>query len=310
MRHASRLSALRSGFVTRRLAPTALAAAACLIAAPAFANAAAASREFPFEELPQPDMDNVFDGDYVIVAIGGGYVPDYSGADEYDIGYGGAVRGEVGGIGFATRGLGLELDWSPDIPGPVGVSFGPDIRYKRSRSGSVKDEVVDLLPRLDKTVELGFGAGVSVRNVLTPVDSISLSGGTRWDVSGQGAGQSASLSLSYFTALSQSMGAGLSLSTGWADGEYADYYWSITPEASAATGGQLPVYDAKGGFKDVGAWVYGGVDLDGDFRNGGFGVAVSLGYERLVGSAADTPIVAMRGSPDQFSALFGVGYVF
>lgn len=292
-----------------------LAAASCLLvaagqAAPAFANAAASSGDLRFEELPQPDIDSVFDGDYVIVAVGGGYVPDYSGADEYDIGYGGAVRGEMGGIGFATRGLGLELDWSPKIEGPLSVSFGPDIRFKGTRSGSVKDDVVDLLPKLRKTVELGFGAGVSVKNVLTSADSISLSGGTRWDVSGRGAGQSASLSLSYFTALSTSMGAGLSLSTGWADGDYADYYYSITPEASVATGGQLPVYDAKGGFKDVGARLYGGMDLDGDFRNGGFGVAASLGYERLVGSAADTPIVAMRGTPDQFSALVGVGYVF
>lgn len=278
-------------------------------AAPAFASAASSS-DLRFEELPQPEIDGAFDGDYVIVAVGGGYVPDYSGADEYDIGYGGAVRGEVGGVGFATRGIGLELDFSPKIKGPLSVSFGPDIRFKGTRSGSVKDDVVDLLPDLRKTVELGFGAGLSVKNVLTPADSISLSGGTRWDVSGHGAGQSASLSLSYFTALSTSMGAGLSLSTGWADGDYADYYYSISPEASAATGGQLPVFNGKSGFKDVGARLYGGIDLDGDFRNGGFGLAASLGYERLVGSAADTPIVEMRGDPDQFSALIGVGYVF
>ncbi|WP_066555311.1 MipA/OmpV family protein [Croceicoccus bisphenolivorans] len=275
-------------------------------ATPAFAN----SSDTQAGDFAQPNLDDAFDGDYAIVAVGAGYVPDYDGSDDYGFQFGGAVRGEVSGIGFATRGIGIELDVMPDLPGDIDVSFGPDLRYRKVRTGSVDDAVVDLLPKLKSTVELGFGAGVSVKNVLTPLDSISLSGGTRWDISGHGGGQSISAQVSYFTALSQGMGAGLSVGTSWHDGKYADYYYSITPEGSAATGGALPVYDAKGGMKSWDARAYYGIDLDGNFRNGGFGIAAAISYERLVNSAAETPIVSMRGSHNQFAVLAGIGYVF
>ena len=116
--------------------------------------------------------------------------------------------------------------------------------------------------------------------------------------------------IAYFTALDRGSGVGVSLGATWVDGAYARYYYSITPEGSAATGGQLPVYAARSGVKDWGATLYYGVDLDGDFRNGGFGIAAALGYERLLNSAAETPIVSLRGDRDQFLALVGVGYTF
>lgn len=281
-------------------------AIACMIATPALANADAPQ----LDDLAQPLLDDVFDGDYAIVAVGAGYLPDYEGSNDYGVMPGVAARGSVGGIGFATRGIGLELDLIPNLPGNVEVSFGPDIRYRTVRSGSVKDDVVDLLPRLDKTVELGFGAGVSVKNVLTPVDSIALSASTRWDVSGHGAGQSISAQLSYFTALSPGMGAGLSAGTTWVNGDYADYYYAISPAGSAATGGQLPTYDADSGFKDWEVRAYYGFDFDGDFRNGGLGLALALSYERLLNSAADTPLTAMRGDANQYAAMIGLGYAF
>lgn len=261
-------------------------------------------------EIEQPDLKGVYTGDYVIVAIGAGYTPDYEGADEYDVQFGGAVRGSFKGIGFKTKGIGLELDLVPDLPGDIELSFGPEIQYRATRSGSVKDEVVDLLPKLDKTVEAGFGAGVSFKKLLTPLDTLSFGYGMSWEISGHGAGRSSHASVSYFTALSEGMGAGVSLGTSWVNDDYADYYYGITPEASAATGGALPAYDAKSGIKDWNARAYWGMDLDGDFRNGGWGIAASFGYERLVNSAAETPIVSMRGDRNQYQAIVGLGYAF
>ncbi len=277
------------------------------------ATSAAASldgRLTDFPDIPAGEIDSVFDGDYVIVAAGAGYIPDYEGSNDYTTQFGGVARGSVGGIGFATRGLGLELDLVPNLPGNVEVSFGPDVRYRMTRSGSVKDDVVNLLPRLDKTLEAGFGAGVSVKKLLTPADSLSLNTGMRWDVSGSGAGRQTTLSLSYFTALSTGMGAGASVGTSWVDDDYAQYYYGITPEGSAATGGLLPAYTAQGGRKDTNAKVYYGFDFDGDFRNGGFGMGVAVTYERLRGSAAETPITSLRGDRDQYGGFVALGYAF
>lgn len=271
----------------------------------------AAAKNAPQERgFEQPDFDEVYDGDYVILAAGVVYVPEYDGADEYVVRYGPAARGSFKGIGFKTRGPGLELDIAPDLPGDIDISFGPEISYSGTRSGSVKDDVVDLLPKLDKVFELGFDGGVSIKKVITPLDSLSLGIGSSWDISGKGAGQSASVSLSYFTALSEGSGAGVSVGFDWMDGDYADYYFGITPEGSAATGGQLPAYDAKSGIKDWDAKLYYGIDLDGNFRNGGWGVAASVGYERLLNSAAETPITSIRGDRDQYSALIAIGYAF
>ncbi len=293
---------------TRTVMTSAAFAAAVLFSSAAHANAAAVDRQ-PLR-LEQPDLEEVYDGDYVIVALGAGYVPDYEGADEYGVQVGGAVRGSVAGIAFKTSGIGLELDLIPNLPGDIELSFGPEIQYSAVRTGSVKDEIVDMLPELDSTVELGFSAGISKKNLLTPVDSLALSYGMRWDVSGKGAGRQSRISLSYFTALSKGMGAGVSVGASWHDDKWADYYYTITPEGSAATDGALPVYEADGGMKDWDAKAYWGMDLDGDFRNGGFGIATSLVYERLQGSAAETPIVSMRGDRDQFMVLAGVGYAF
>lgn len=303
----SAASRLRLSKAVGRSVAAAVIGASCFAASPALANAAADARLADFAD---PDLKGTFEGDYVIVAVGSGYVSDYDGSDDYGFELGGALRGEVGGIGFATRGIGLELDLIPNLPGNVELSFGPDVRYSMTRSGKVDDEIVNLLPRLDKTVEAGFGAGISVKNVITPLDSISLSTGARWDISGNGAGRSTSLQLSYFTALSPGMGAGISAGTSWADDKYADYYYSVTPEGSAATGGALPVYEAKGGRKDWDVKVYYGLDFDGDFRNGGFGIAAALSYERLRGSAAETPLTSLRGDRNQYAALIGLGYIF
>jgi outer membrane protein len=75
-------------------------------------------------------------------------------------------------------------------------------------------------------------------------------------------------------------------------------YFSITP-AQALTSG-LPAYNAGGGVYSYGA----GGQLE-YFFNQHWQVHGLLEYERLAGAAADSPLVTMRGSPNQFT--FGVG---
>ena len=80
-------------------------------------------------------------------------------------------------------------------------------------------------------------------------------------------------------------------------------YFSITPSQSVSSG--LPVYDAKGGVRSVGA--------GGQVRylwNPQWGTHVFVEYERLTGDARNSPLITQRGTPDLWTFGFGVTYSF
>lgn len=87
------------------------------------------------------------------------------------------------------------------------------------------------------------------------------------------------------------------------DDNYQDSYFSVTPAVAAATG--LPAYDAGGGFHAVG--VVAGLTY---MLNRNWGLYGYAGYDRLIGDAADSPIVRTYGSRDQYSAGLGIFYSF
>lgn len=300
----------------RRAVPAYAALAAALPAALAGALAGA----LPFASVPAhaqavqdapPDIDNAFSGDYITVAVGGIYQSDYEGSDDYQIGPAAGFRARVSGIGIATRGIGLVADFIPNASGQkVAYSLGPVVTYRANRSNDIDDPVVEALGELDATVEAGVNLGVQFRGVLTPVDSFSIGTDVRWDVSGNGGGRLISPGIGYFTVLSRGAGAGITLGADHVSGKYADYNYSVSPAGSAATGGALPVYDARGGWKNIGARVMGGFDFDGDIGNGGLAAGGMISYERLLNSAAETPITALRGDRDQWRFALGLGYTF
>jgi outer membrane protein len=84
-------------------------------------------------------------------------------------------------------------------------------------------------------------------------------------------------------------------------------YFSITPlESSSSTIAglpRLPVYNVSGGFYSYGA----GTQLE-YFFNDQWAAHAIVEYERLTDSAANSPLVIQRGSPNQFT--FGVGATY
>jgi MipA family protein len=86
-------------------------------------------------------------------------------------------------------------------------------------------------------------------------------------------------------------------------------YFSITPvqSANSTVAGlpALPVYHASGGFYSYGAG--GQVEY---FFNPQWATYGYVEYERLTGSAADSPLVIQRGSPNQFTFALGARYSF
>lgn len=80
-------------------------------------------------------------------------------------------------------------------------------------------------------------------------------------------------------------------------------YFNVTPTQSLLSG--LPVYNTSGGFY---SWGVGGqVDY---FYNPQWSFYALMEFERISDSAAGSPIVTVRGSPDQYTFGLGISYSF
>lgn len=156
----------------------------------------------------------------------------------------------------------------------------------RNRVSRIKDPVVKSLGKLDTAVEVGANAGVTVYDLLTGYDSITLSADAKWDVVGAHKGMTWSPSISYFTPLSRGMVVNLSLSAEHMDDDFADYYFTVSPAQGLASG--LPAFSADGG---LAAFAIGG-------------------YSRMLGDAKRTPLTSIRGDADQWTIGAGLAFTF
>ena len=255
------------------------------------------------------DNAGVFAGDHLTVGLGAVYRPSYEGSDDYVLSPLPAVRGSFRGIGINPRAGGIALDLIDDggTPGP-NFSLGPAARLRMARDGGVKDEVVKLLPDLDTAVEVGAALGITLPGLLNPYDGLSFSSDIHWDIAGAHGGMTIAPSVSYFTPLSQGIVAAASIGAEYANGDFMDYYFSLGPAASAATG--LPAFAADGGWKSAGGQMLLGFDLNGNLLDGGFALFVFGSYSRMLGDAADSPFTSIRGSADQWAGGAGLAYTF
>ncbi|WP_338465953.1 MipA/OmpV family protein [Novosphingobium sp. ZN18A2] len=262
------------------------------------------------QSAPPPDNEpNIFDGDFLVVGAGVVVTPRYEGADSTMITPAAGVAGRIAGIGISPRDSGIALNF---IPAPrnakVRFQLGPVGVYNDNRDAHSGDAVVDKLHPLDDTFEAGIATGFSVQRVLNPYDSVSMGVDVRWDTSGHDGARLVSVGGTYLTPVSRAQIVALSVAMDFVNDGWADYTYSVSPADSVASG--LPVYSAKGGMKDWGLRFYTGYDLDGNLLNGGFALVAGMGYTRLTGSAAETPITALRGSRDQWMGGVGLAYTF
>ena len=89
----------------------------------------------------------------------------------------------------------------------------------------------------------------------------------------------------------------------WSNDRYQDAWFGITPADAIASG--LPAYDPGGGIHAVGVTASFETQLSPRW-----GIQTYAKYDRLVGDAADSPIVTVLGSRDQFSGGLGLTYTF
>lgn len=251
---------------------------------------------------------SVYSGDYLMIGGGALYGPSYDGSDDYVIDPVPVIQGRLLGIGINARPGGLSLDLIPDAGKKVSFALGPSARLRANRAVHIKDPVVERLGKLKRAIEVGASAGVSFNQLLNPYDSLSLGLDARWDINGAHRGMALNPAVSYLTPLSRGIAVMVGADAEWADDKFMDYYFSVTPAGSAASG--LPAFQAKGGWRRAGGSALVGFDLDGELANGGLALAAFGSYSRLLNDAARSPIVSIRGSRDQWIGGVGLGFVF
>jgi len=270
--------------------------AAALVSAPAFAQDAG---------------DTALEGDYLTVGVGGVYNPSYWGSDDYVVTPVPVIQGNIKGIGINPRAGGVALDLIPDADDArIGFSLGPVAGYTGNRHRQIKDRVVKRTGKLDDAIELGVTAGVTGYKLLNDYDQLSLSADVRWDVAGAYKGMVWSPSLTYVTPLSKGSLVTLNVSAHHGDGKFNRYYYSVTPQQSLATAGELPVYNAKKGWDSFNVGLLGAYDLDGNLLNGGLAIFAVGSYGKMLNDGKDTPFTRIRGDADQWIGGLGVGYTF
>ena len=272
-----------------------LALTALLAATPALAQTRSA--------MPDPNDQS----DTFTLAGGAGYIPDYEGSDDYKIIPVVQLRGRLSGISFSTRGTFLYVDVVPRGDGKLELDLGPIVGARLNRTGKVDDDLVDALPELDTAIEVGGFAGITYHGITNPYDALSFRVDVVKDIAGAHGSTLVTPTIDFGTPLSRTTYVGLSLSGEWAGGDYADYYYSITPAAALASG--LPVYDADGGFKQWKLGLLLNQSLSGDLTKG-WSIFGAGSYAKLSGDFKDAPIVDLRGSSSQWVGALGVAYTF
>jgi outer membrane scaffolding protein for murein synthesis (MipA/OmpV family) len=272
---------------------------AILVASAAFAMPAAAQEE---------------DHNSLTIGVGVAAVPTYEGSDDYRVLPLPQLRGKVADRSFWTRGPALYVDALPDTDSEGwDIELGPVVgaRFDRSSRKAINDRQVEALGKRDVAIEVGGFVGFGKTGVITSAyDNLSARVAVTKDVAGAHDSIIVTPQIEYFTPLSTRSFVGLGLSADYVGKKFGRYYFDVTPAGSAASG--LPVYSRAGdkaGFRRMTASLAGGYSLSGDLRRGWalFGV---VGYSRMLGRYADSPVVAIAGSRNQWIGALGVGYTF
>jgi outer membrane scaffolding protein for murein synthesis (MipA/OmpV family) len=279
---------------------------ACALLAACIASPAFAQDQPTAAGMPSPE--EVANKDMVTVAVGGAITPDYEGSDDYRIIPAAAIRGKVGGISFNTRGTYLFVDV---VPGNAKIDFdaGPIVGLRLNTRRNIEDDIVKLLPKRKRAIEVGAFAGLSFHGLTNPYDSLGLRVDVLHDVAGAHKSTTFSPNLEFSTPLSTKTYASVSVGAEFVSNRFADYYYSISPADSVASGGVLLPFNASGGMKNWKAGLLLNQSITGNLLHG-FSVFGLGQYSRLVRDFKRSPIVSERGSASQWIGALGLAYTW
>lgn len=233
------------------------------------------------------------------LGIGAGFAPDYEGSDDYET--------------VPTWLLSASNLYHPDayvtLAGPVLRSnFVPHPQFRAGLAAQwvddrddVDDDAVEELGGTDTALLLGATVGWDFL-ANQPV-SLTAAADIRYDVA-HGNGYLVTPRLTYANVWPESrFSVAAELFGNWASDDYMSEQFGIDADEAARAG--LDAHDADAGFKDA------GIRLSVDYRFVDNVSGTLLGsYSRILGDAADSPIVDDRGDENQFFVGTLVSYHF
>jgi len=233
------------------------------------------------------------------IALGAAIIPEYEGADASQTIPFIAARAEWGQRYIAVDGVTARAN----VLASPSWEFGPLASVVFGRDDDVESMRVARLAPLDDAFEVGAFVAKSWADIGVAGREARLEVRAMGDASDVYGGWQSTISASYAAPVGTRWRLGGEVSSTVVSDDYAETYFSVSPVGSVASG--LPAYTAEGGVKDVGVAVNATYALNETWSVTGF-----AGYRRLLGDAADSPIVRLEGSPDQISAGIGLGYSF
>ncbi len=250
--------------------------------------------------------------DYLGIGIGLISVPDYNGSNTRRRIPGGLIRARISGYAISSRGTNLQVDVLRQVRGAdTDWKLGPIINIRSDRARNVHDPIVALLGERGTAIEAGLFAGVSHNGVITSAyDQLGARVTFLQDVSGEHGSWILSPTIDYGTPLSRQTFVGLSASLNIYGPGFGAHYFDIDAAGAARSG--LPIYARAGDHATLGKATFGVAlahAISGDLRHGLL-VVGGAQYGRLLGSYAQSPIVATRGDADQWIGGLGLAYQF
>ncbi|MGB3739786.1 MAG: MipA/OmpV family protein [Pontixanthobacter sp.] len=244
--------------------------------------------------LTQPVAAGAQDGDTprrTRVALGPQLVPSFPGADEVVLrplfDFSRAEAGEEFAFEAPDESFGFSL-YNDDR-----FAIGPAVGFEGERAS---EDVGGRLPEVDFTVELGAFARYQAS------ENFRLRGEVRYGVTGH-EGVIAVLGGDYVMRDGDRQLISIGPRVTLTDASYQNAYFGVAPQDAIASG--LPAFDADGGVQAVG----GTVGYIQQFSPR-WGIYSYAKYDRLVGDAADSPVVRQFGSRDQLSGGIALTYTF
>lgn len=231
-------------------------------------------------------------GHIVTIGIGPAAGPQYPGADSYSITpypiFGLRRPGQPIAFTSGDDSASLALLRYDSV-----INFGPAVRFQAKRN---EDDVGAAVGNVGFTVEAGGFVQI------LPSRNFRIRAELRRGVNGHKAWVG-SLGADVIFRDDQNYIFAIGPRVRWADNRYNDRYFGVTPAVAGITG--LATLDPNGG-----VYAVGGVANFTHRLGRNWGMQAYAGYDRLMGDAADSPIVRAFGSRDQFSGGAGLWLEF
>jgi outer membrane protein len=228
----------------------------------------------------------------VVAGLGLGIVPEFEGSEDFR-----AIPVPFVSVKFANE---MSINWiantvKADLIPTQPWMAGPILQYIGKRD-DVDNSKVDKLDSVDAAFMLGGFGGINI-------DRLSFSIEVMTDVADGNEGDLVSLRGGYKIPISKEWQSSINVFTTWADEDYMEAYFGIDRKNSRKSG--LKRYSADDGFKDVGVSL---PVIYSPWKH--WSILGVVAYKRLIGDAADSPIVEDEGSENQFYLGATVNYRF